>query len=53
MLHYFVVFLLCAQKRYTPLLIACYYQKIEILKFLLNHGEVSEIAAITIVSILY
>ncbi|XP_065910277.1 poly [ADP-ribose] polymerase tankyrase-2-like [Dysidea avara] len=35
------------KKGYTPLLIACYYQKMELLKFLLDHDQVSVLAAVT------
>ncbi|XP_065910261.1 uncharacterized protein [Dysidea avara] len=36
------------KKGFTPLLTACYYQKVEILRFLLEHDQVSEIAAVTV-----
>jgi len=41
------------QKGFTPLLLACYYQKIGILKFLLDHDQVCEIAAFTSVRIIF
>ena len=49
-LYFYDAVLLSMQKGYTPLLLACDFQKLNILKFLLNHELISEIATTTKVS---